>query len=91
MKRLQRVLFGLSLLLFVTSFATCHFGVEHEINKIPAEHRARMSDFDWIGYEWIELGMLIFLVGMLSAGGAFLLWIVRKSRKGSRLLNRQVV
>ena len=80
MRNLQRVLFGLSLLLMVGSWATCHFGVGHEISKIPAERRAQMTDFDWIGAEWIMRGMIIFLAGLLAAIVALLLWVIRKRR-----------
>jgi hypothetical protein len=80
MRNLQRVLVVLSLLLMVTSWTTCHFGVEHEINKIPAEHRAQMTDFDWIGAEWIMRGMLIFLASMIAASAALYLWIIRRRR-----------
>ena len=68
----------------IASWVTCHFGVEHEISKIPAEHRARMADFDWIGAEWIMRGTIIFLAGSLAAVIALLLWIMRKRRMAQR-------
>jgi hypothetical protein len=80
MRKLYRVLFGLSLLLVIASWATCHFGVEHEIGKIPAEQRALMADFDWIGAEWIGLGVTIFLAGALAAILALILRMIRKRR-----------
>jgi hypothetical protein len=52
MKNLHRIFFGVSLLLIVDSWATCHNEVEHEIGQIPRETRAGMSDFDWIGVQW---------------------------------------
>jgi len=59
MKKFIRILLISFLFLTVASFATCYFGVEHEINKIPVEVRLKMSDFDWIGVEWITPGILI--------------------------------
>ena len=56
MSRAVKSLLLVSLLLLAASFATCRFGVRHEINKIPPETRARMADFDWIGAEWIMRG-----------------------------------
>lgn len=51
------------MLLVVASWATCHFGVEHEIAGIPAETRDQMADFDWVGVEWIGRGHGDFLRG----------------------------
>lgn len=85
MRNLQRGLFVLSLLLMAASWATCHFGVEHEISKIPAGHRARMADFDWVGAEWIMRGTVIFLTGSLAAVIALLLWVMRRRRPARRL------
>jgi hypothetical protein len=81
MSNFLRTLGGLSLLLTIASWATCHFGVKHEINKIPAEQRARITDFDWVGAEWITMGMIIFLVGILCALITFVLWVIRRRRQ----------
>lgn len=59
MKTAFRTLLLVSLLLFVASWVTCYFGVQHEINKIPPDVRARMGDTDWVGVEWINRGMLL--------------------------------
>lgn len=80
MKRPFRFLVTLSLVLTAASFATCIFGVEHEINKIPPERRAAMSDFDWIGIEWIFLCMAIQAVAVLLAATAFVLWFLQRRR-----------
>ena len=56
-----------SLFLTCASFATCHFGVQHEINKIPSEIRRGMADFDWIGVEWIALGTMALLAALVLA------------------------
>ncbi len=80
MKKLFRFLATLSLLLIAASFATCIFGVQHEINKIPPERRAAMSDFDWIGIEWIFLGMAIQAVAVLLAATAVVLWFLQRRR-----------
>ena len=53
------------LLLTIVSLATCHFGVQHEINKIPPEIRSKMTDFDWIGVEWIKFGVFIQTIALI--------------------------
>ena len=80
MKKLIKALLVIAVLLFVASCATCYFGVEHEINKIPAERRAQVSDFDWIGIEWIMRGMVISLIAFICAFAAIALWIVKLLR-----------
>ena len=65
MKKFIRILLISFLFLTVASFATCYFGVEHEINKIPVEVRLKMSDFDWIAVEWITLGMFIQTIALI--------------------------
>jgi hypothetical protein len=77
---LHRVLFALSFLLMLASFATCHYGVQHEISKIPPETRARMSDFDWIGVEWIERGMIVLFVAIILACVALTMWLRGRRR-----------
>ena len=59
MKRFIRILLISSLILTIVALATCHFGVQSEIDKIPVEGRSKMADFDWIGVEWITFGMFI--------------------------------
>jgi hypothetical protein len=53
------------LILTVISLSICYFGVEYEINKISPEIRSKMTDFDWIGIEWIRLGILIQIVAIV--------------------------
>ena len=77
---LHRVLFGLSLLLMVASWATCHYGVEHEISKIPLEMRLGMSDLDWIGVEWIWRGMIILVVAVVLDCVALMMWLGARRR-----------
>jgi hypothetical protein len=81
LKRLVKILAAFSLLLSAVSFATCQFGVQYEINKIPPEMRSRMSDFDWIGFEWIIRGTLIFFVAVISAAIALSMRIVAKRKR----------
>jgi hypothetical protein len=80
MKNLHRILFAVSLLLIVASWATCHYGVEHEIGKIPPETRAGMSDFDWIGREWIGRGMIILFVAVVLDCVALMMWLRGRRR-----------
>ena len=69
MRRASRILFLLAGTVFLGGVATCYFGVDHEIARIPLEIRAGMTDTDWVGSEWVLLGMVI------SAGGICILVI----------------
>ena len=80
LKLAAKILVCCSGFLVVASFAISYFGVEHEINKIPAERRAGMSDFDWIGVEWIMLSMAIQAVAVFLAATAFVLWFLQRRR-----------
>jgi hypothetical protein len=82
MKRLVKSLVALSLLLSIASFATCHFGVQHEFSKIPPELRSGMSDFDWIGVHWIGIGTLILFFAIISAITALSVWILTSVKPG---------
>jgi hypothetical protein len=84
MKNLHRILLGFSLLLMVASWATCHYGVAHEISKIPAETRAGMEDFDWIGFEWIWRGTIILFVAIVLNSVALMMWLRERRRIASR-------
>jgi hypothetical protein len=77
-----KILLGTSIFFALASFVTCHFGVQHEINQIPPEIRKGMSDFDWVGIEWIALGSMALLAGVLFAFVAVLQW-----KKQQRSLN----
>ncbi|HMV49355.1 MAG TPA: hypothetical protein PLD20_00030 [Blastocatellia bacterium] len=80
MKVSAKRLVWISALFLVASLATCHFGVQHEINKIPPEIRAQMSDFDWIGSKWIFRGMGILAVAIIFAATALVLWLIQRRR-----------
>jgi len=80
MKNLQRIFLGIALLLMIASWSTCHYGVAHEISKIPAETRAGMEDFDWIGVEWIWRGIIILLVAVVLACVALMMWLRSRRR-----------
>jgi hypothetical protein len=83
LKSVAIFLIAISLLLSIASLATCHFGVQHEIDKIPPEIKAQMSDFDWIGIEWIAGGSIIFVFAAISAITALTLWLIDR-RRGER-------
>lgn len=70
MRPLWRNLLLVALLLWLSGVAACELGVRHEIAKIPAEQRARMTDTDWVGAEWIFRGMVIGSVALLIAAAA---------------------
>ena len=69
MSRIVRGLFALAAIVFIAGVGTCYFGVDHEIAKIPPHIRASMTDTDWVGTEWVALGMAI------SGGGIAILVI----------------
>ena len=81
MKLLSRLLLTVSCVAILGSMATCYFGVRYAINQIPPEDRARMTDTDWVGSEWIGRGMYIFFVGcfdwIYSVG-----WVVSEETAG---------
>ncbi len=70
-------------LLFMASWATCHFGVEYEISKLPPDHPAHTGDNDWIGVEWIMRAMLIQLAALFFSLMALAAWLVRRKRLGA--------
>lgn len=57
MRRARKWLLIVAALVFALGASTCYFGVRHDIAQIPVERRARMTDFDWIGVEWISAGL----------------------------------
>jgi hypothetical protein len=65
MKRSTQIFLTLSAALIITSMGTCFFGVRYAVNQIPPETRSQMEDTDWIGFEWIERGMAIFIVAIV--------------------------
>lgn len=80
MKKSFRILLLSFLLLTIASLATCHFGVQHEINKIPFEVRSKMTDFDWVGVEWITLGMFIQIAAFICLALAISLYIFQQMK-----------
>lgn len=79
-KSFTKISFLIFLLLTTTSLATCHFGVESEIGKIPAEIRAGMSNFDWIGINWIFYGTIIQIVAFVFLFIGTILFLKSKKR-----------
>ena len=84
MQRISRLLFLVAALIFVGGLATCWFGVQHEIAKIPPDVRARMSDTDWVGVEWVARGMTVcgFALGILIISIAIRAWLRSRSARG---------
>ena len=75
MKTAVKVLWAISLALALASLATCYFGAEHAVHQIPPEVRARMSDTDWIGVEWIGYGLFLGSLAVILALAALTLRI----------------
>ena len=65
-RRATKILLWISLLLFLTALATCYFGIKYEVSQIPDEIRNGMEDTDWIGAEWISLGLGIMVASLVS-------------------------
>lgn len=78
--KFKRTAFALSLLFLVSSTATCYFGRRYEVEKIPPERRAQMSDTDWVGREWIWRGVLLFLPAGFFAVAGTVAWFIEKRR-----------
>ena len=49
----------------IASMGTCYFGQRYAENQIPRETLSQMEDTDWIGVEWIERGMYLFIFAVL--------------------------
>lgn len=81
MKKAARILAYFSILFTATSLATCHFGGQLEIDKIPPEVRAGMSDTDWVGAKWVFRGMFVFAISIVFAALSLTLWLIQRRRK----------
>jgi hypothetical protein len=82
MKKAIRILLAGSLLLFVSSLATCYFGVDYAVRQQFPNGVPPGQDTDWIGVEWIGRGMLLMLaaiVAIIIAGG---LWFFQRYKRG---------
>ena len=79
--KLAKVLIWVSLLLLLTSFGTCYFGVSYEVSKIPIEVREGMADTDWVGIEWIAGGTVIFFVSAITAIASLIIYLVQRRRR----------
>ena len=74
MKIFIRICWILSFIILVCGMSTCYFGQEYELNKIPPEQRMA-ADADFVGFEWVLLGIRIFVVGikgLLFTGALFI-------------------
>jgi len=68
--------------LIIAGAALSLLGTEHEISKIPAAHRARMSDTDWVGVEWVARGAAVALLGVVCVGVSGALFYRKSHRRG---------
>ena len=65
--------------LLAAAWTIARLGVGHEIAKIPPETRAQMTDFDWIGMEWVARAMVVAAVGLVVLTSAVLIrWRARR-------------
>ena len=52
-------------LLLVASGLTCFVGPRYAVSRLSPAQRHSMTDTDWIGVEWIGIGMLLFAVAVV--------------------------
>ena len=81
MRNTIKYLLWLSLLILVASFAVEYYGVEHAIKQIPPETRAKMSDTDWIGFEWTICGLGLFAIAVTSGLIALILFVLQRYKQ----------
>jgi len=82
MKNAFRYFVAITAALWLGGAATCHFGVEYEIAKIPRDVRARMQDTDWVGVDWVFRGIALQGIGVLVLlGGLAVRAYVRDRQK----------
>lgn len=65
----------------MASFAVEYFGMEHAIKQIPPETRAKMSDTDWIGFEWTMCGLGLFALAVTTGLIALILFFLQRYRQ----------
>jgi hypothetical protein len=73
MKRAFRAALLIPVLLFAASPATCYFGVQHEIAKLPAD--PGRNDTAWIGMEWVERGIIVQAIAFTFAAATGVAWL----------------
>ena len=78
MKQLTRVLLSIAVVLMVAGMGTCYFGQRYAEDQIPPEIRAGMADTDWVGFEWIERSMYLFLIAFVVGVSPLILNLVRR-------------
>jgi uncharacterized membrane protein YhaH (DUF805 family) len=71
-KRAIQSAYVIAALLLTAAVVLTFVGPRYAISKIPLAEQQRMSDFDWIGAEWIGAAFAIALLALLVAGLAFL-------------------
>ena len=82
MKKAIRILLGGSLCLFVSSFATCYFGVGYAIRQRFPNGVPPGQDTDWLGVEWVGRGMILMLVAIAAVVIAVGLWLFQRYKRG---------
>jgi hypothetical protein len=85
LRMLSNLAFVLAFLVFVGGVAVGIWGTQHEIARIPLTQREQMTDFDWIGEEWIMRGECMIGVAVILATIGFLV-----RRGGRRATSRGV-
>ena len=46
-----------------------------------------MSDFDWVGSQWVELGLVVFIVAIIAAVAALVLWTIRRRHLATKFVS----
>jgi hypothetical protein len=82
MMKIIRTLLGSSLLLFVSSFATCYFGVGYAVRQRFPDGVPPGQDTDWIGVEWIGRGIILMIAATAATAIAGGLWFFQRYKRG---------
>ena len=80
MGKATRILFGVSLLLLVASFASCYFGVDYAISQRFPEGVPPGEDTDFLGLGWVVRGMILMLVAIVTGVVAVVLHSAKRNR-----------
>ena len=90
MTKISKKLLALATAIAVFSFALAVGGTKYEISKIPAEQRASMSDFDWIGADWVGVGILFLAIALILSLAALAIWFKHRHIESAyqKLINK---
>ncbi len=74
-----KYLTGVAVVLGAFAIALLFGGPRYAISQLPPTQRANMSDFDWIGVEWVEGAFVVGVLAVAVATSAF--WVHSTQRR----------